>query len=89
MSIGKSAMKRVANNGYSAVNTSAPDMENSNVITAPAQEVVEKLIAPIEKKTATRKAPVKKAKTEKVTAKTTKNGFERYAFGEELPYYLL
>ena len=87
MSIGKSAMKRVANNGYSAVNTSAPDMENSHVIAAPAQEVVEKLVAPIEKKTAVRKAPAKKAKKENVKEKN--NAFLRYSFGEELPYYLL
>ena len=31
MPIGKSALKRVENNGYSAVKTSAPDMENSTV----------------------------------------------------------
>ena len=29
MPIGKNSIKRVANNGYSAVKTSAPDMENS------------------------------------------------------------
>ena len=49
MSIGKSAIKRVVNNGYSSVSTSAPDMENSSVIASPSSEVVEKLIAPIEK----------------------------------------
>ena len=32
MPIGKNAIKRVENNGYSKVKTSAPDMENSNVI---------------------------------------------------------
>ena len=86
MSIGKSAIKRVVNNGYSSVTTSAPDMENSSVIASPSNEVVEKLIAPIEKKTT-------KKQTKKSTAKLTKErkneAFKRISFGEELPYYLL
>lgn len=71
MSIGKNAIKRVENNGYSNVQTSAPDMENSDVV--PETPVKEK------------RAPAKKTavKTE------GKNGFERYAFGRELPYWLL
>ena len=32
MPIGKNAIKRVENNGYSNVQTSAPDMENSVVL---------------------------------------------------------
>ena len=32
MPIGKNALKRVANNGYSSVATSAPDMEHSEVL---------------------------------------------------------
>ena len=32
MPIGKNSIKRVANNGYSAVKTSAPDMENSTEV---------------------------------------------------------
>ena len=55
MSIGKSSLKRVENNGYSKVKTDAPDMQNSHVITAPAEEVTEKLIAPIEQKNSTPK----------------------------------
>ena len=31
MPIGKNAIKRITNNGYSNVQTSAPDMENSVV----------------------------------------------------------
>ena len=60
MPIGKNAIKRVENNGYSKVKTSAPDMENSHVIAAPDPQVTEKLIAPVEKKTA-KKAAAKKA----------------------------
>lgn len=56
MSIGKNAIKRVENNGYSKVQTSAPDMENSNVIAAPDPQVTEKLIAPVEKATAKKTA---------------------------------
>ena len=39
MPIGKNALKRVENNGYSKVKSTAPDMENS--------EVAEKVEAPV------------------------------------------
>ena len=84
MSIGKSAIKRVENNGYSKVQTDAPDMQNSHVIAAPAEEVTEKLIAPIEQKKA---APKKTAK--KACAPKRNNGFVTCVLGEDLPYYLL
>ncbi len=84
MSIGKSALKRVENNGYSNVKTDAPDMQNSHVIAAPAQEVTEKLITPIENKTSATKKTAKK-----VSAAKKKNGFVTCLLGEELPYYLL
>lgn len=84
MPIGKNAIKRVENNGYSKVATSAPDMENSNIIANPDPQVVEKLIAPVEAAETpveTVVAPVKRkrgrpaknasAKTE-TTPKTTK-----------------
>ena len=88
MSIGKSAIKRVENNGYSKVKTDAPDMQNSHVIAAPSEEVMEKLVAPIEKKTV--KTQPKKASTSKKSNKNPKKeGFVTVAFGEELPYYLL
>lgn len=83
MSIGKNAIKRVENNGYSKVKTDAPDMQNSAVIASPAEEVTEKLIAPIEAKTTASKKTSKKAS---VTKK--KNGFIAFSIGEELPYYL-
>ena len=38
MPIGKNALKRVSNNGYSKVNTEAPDMEDSVIV---LEEVVE------------------------------------------------
>ena len=101
MPIGKNAIKRVENNGYSKVKTEAPDMENSNVIIAkPDEQVVEKLIAPVEKATAkkaaakkpsaaaAKKAPAKKPAAKK-TAAPAKNAFERVSFGEDMPYYLL
>ena len=60
MPIGKNALKRVTNNGYSKVSASAPDMENSTV-----QTVVEepKKATPKTTKPTTKKAPA--AKTEK------------------------
>ena len=87
MSIGKSSLKRMENNGYSKVKTEAPDMQNSHVITAPTEEVMEKLIAPIEEKQAPKKTAKKAAK--KASAQKAKNGFETCAIGEEMPYYLL
>ena len=78
MAIGKNAIKRVENNGYSNVKTAAPDMENSSVIAAPDAQVTEKLVAPVEK--STKKPCAKKGK---------KEGFVRFGFGEDLPYYLL
>ena len=87
MSIGKSAIKRVENSGYSKVKTQAPDMQNSNVIAAPAEEVTEKLIAPIEKKTASNKTATKKT-PKKACAAKKKSGFIAFSIGEELPYYL-
>jgi hypothetical protein len=70
MPIGKNAINRVKNNGYSNVKTSAPDMENSSVITKPDAQVVEKMIAPVEKATA-KKAAAKKAPAKKSAAKKT------------------
>ena len=92
MPIGKNAVKRVENNGYSKVQSTAPDMENSNVIIAkPDEQVVEKLIAPVEKatakKTTAKKAPAKKPAVKKVAP--AKSGFERVGCGEDMPYYLL
>ena len=61
MPIGKNALKRVTNNGYSAVNASAPDMENSVIL----EEKTEPKTEP--KKPATKKPVAKKteAKVEK------------------------
>ena len=93
MPIGKNAIKRVENNGYSKVVTTAPDMENSNVIANPDPQVVEKLIAPVEQAVA-QKAPAKKPAAKKTPAKKAakapeKDGFVRVSFGEDMPYYLL
>ena len=96
MPIGKNAIKRVDNNGYSNVKTAAPDMENSHVIACPDQQVVEKLVAPVEqaaKKPAAKKTPAKKPAAKKSTAKPTqkvgKDGFQRVELGAQMPYYLL
>ena len=94
MPIGKNAIKRVENNGYSNVKTSAPDMENSNVIANLDPQVMEKMVAPVEQATeaktaknpAAKKAPAKKAPCKKAA---TKNAFERVSFGDDMPYYLL
>ena len=101
MPIGKNAIKRVENNGYSKVKTTAPDMENSHVIAAPDPQVTEKLIAPVEKavkkaapatkKTSTGKSSAKKPVAKKAVNKPveTKDGFARVELGGAMPYYLL
>ena len=87
MSIGKNAIKRVENNGYSKVKTDAPDMQNSHVIAATSEEVMEKLVAPIEEKTAKKRGrPANKKKEVKTSGK---NGFITCSLGEDMPYYLL
>ena len=89
MPIGKNAIKRVENNGYSKVETSAPDMENSHVIANPDPQVVEKMITPVAeqpvKKTAAKKTAAKKPCAKKVA----KNAFARVELGGDMPYYLL
>ena len=104
MPIGKNAIKRVENNGYSNVKTSAPDMENSNVIANPDPQVVAMLADLDAKADALKnkideiydeKKPVAKKTAKKSPAKKSacnkakKNGFERVSFGEDMPYYLL
>ena len=90
MAIGKNAIKRVENNGYSKVKTNAPDMENSHVIANISEEVMEKIVAPVEKKTAAKKPAAKKPAANKATVKKVeKDGFERVEVGTEMPYYLL
>jgi topoisomerase IA-like protein len=101
MPIGKNAIKRVENNGYSKVKTSAPDMENSNVLANPDPQVIEKLVAPVEAVAEEKAAPAKKCAAKKPAAKKTpakkpvakkpaaKEGFARVEVGAEMPYYLL
>ena len=91
MPIGKNAIKRVENNGYSKVESSAPDMENSHVIANPDPQVVEKLVAPVEETAKpVKKAPAKKSAAKKSCAKkAVQDGFARVELGGDMPYYLL
>ena len=64
MPIGKNSLKRVTNNGYSKVRTSAPDMENSEVsLVDEAGKHTEEILSP---KTDEGKAAIARAK-EKVS----------------------
>ena len=88
MPIGKNAIKRVENNGYSKVKTAAPDMENSTVIANISKEVVEKMVKPVEEKTkakAAAKAPAKTAKTPAKTAKAPAKPAEKAVKTEAKP----
>ena len=71
MPIGKNAIKRVSNNGYSKVASSAPDMENSTVAKAPVKEESEKA-APVSNKTTAKKAEPKKKSTPKSSTEAKK-----------------
>ena len=73
MPIGKNALKRVENNGYSKVKSTAPDLENSEVVEkveAPvkAEEKAVK-VAPAPKKTTAKKPAAKKASAKKPAVK--------------------
>lgn len=65
MPIGKNAIKRVSNSGYSNVQTSAPDMENSTIAKA---EEAPKTEAP---KTEAPKVDAPKAQAPKIEAPAT------------------
>lgn len=82
MSIGKNAIKRVENNGYSNVKTEAPDMVNSTVIGATSPEVIEMVEKEVQKQVAPKKAPAKKVEKKE----TSKNFF---AIGDDIPVYYL
>ena len=69
MPIGKNALKRVTNNGYSGVNVSAPDMEHSEIIEPKAPEKAEKPAAKKPAKKAEPKAVAKKAEPKKTEPK--------------------
>lgn len=95
MPIGKNAIKRVENNGYSKVKSTAPDMENSEVVVAvePAPTVVEFVPAPVksaEKKPAAKKPTAKKPAAKKAPAKKAGKSVEpAISLGQDLPFYLL
>ena len=103
MPIGKNAIKRVSNSGYSNVQTSAPDMENSTIAKAEEAPKTEapKVEAPkaqapkIEAPATTpevapkKTAPKKTAKKPVKKSEPTKQGFVHLAIGDDLPYYLL
>ena len=98
MPIGKNAIKRVSNSGYSNVQTSAPDMENSTIAKAEEAPKVEepKIEAPKAQAPATtpevapkKTAPKKTAKKPVKKSEPTKQGFVHLAIGDDLPYYLL
>ena len=90
MPIGKNSIKRVANNGYSAVKTDAPDMQNSTVITNIAPQVAEVMLPKAEEKcdAPKKKTTTKKKAPTKAQAPVT-DGFARYSFGDDLPVHLL
>ena len=92
MPVGKNSLKRVTNNGYSKVKATAPDMENSEVVTSaePKEEVKEISVKTAPKKNTTpktKKPATPKPKVEKVD--TRPDGFARYEFGQDLPVHLL
>ena len=87
MPIGKNAIKRVSNSGYSNVKSTAPDMENSAIATV---EEAPKAEVPVEEPALEKATPKKTAKKPaKKTATPKKQGFVHLAIGDDLPYYLL
>ena len=76
MPIGKNALKRVTNNGYSGVKASAPDMENSEII---EEKTVEKAKKPAVKK------PTEKAKSAPEAKKTEKKAEPKISDAKAAP----
>ena len=74
MPIGTNAIKRVTNNGYSNVKTSAPDMENSAVVEKKATVETKKTTATVSTKTT--KAAVKTDKKPAVKKAAVKKSME-------------
>ena len=66
MPIGKNALKRVSNNGYSNVKTEAPDMENSEVEVLAEEKAQTNVTKPSPKKPTEKKA-ASTSKTKKVS----------------------
>lgn len=93
MPIGKNSIKRVANNGYSKVTTSAPDMDNSTVVEPEVMTEATPKTLPksTEKKTEAKVSCAKNtAKARPVSKKETPKAEKSYYnFGDELPVYLL
>lgn len=102
MPIGKNAIKRVENNGYSNVKTDAPDMLNSEVLTEekPVKAQAKKRTSTAKKAsvkapaTASKKAvnPLEKAPVEQAVEKvgaSKKDGFKRVSVCDDMPYWLL
>ena len=69
MPIGKSAIKRVSNNGYSKVVSKAPDMENSAILEADKTAPVSDKTAAKPVKPATARSTAKKPAAKKPAAK--------------------
>ncbi|MBO5439143.1 MAG: hypothetical protein J6A53_00640 [Clostridia bacterium] len=69
MPIGKNAIKRISNNGYSNVQTTAPDMENS--VVEEKIPVVEEKIPVVEEKKITIKKSAKTKQAPKTGEKNT------------------
>ena len=102
MPIGKNALKRVSNNGYSKVNTSAPDMEHSEVAEPEVKDVEKPAVKKSAPKAAAKSAPKSTPKTapktapkaeKKPTAKpeadNRPDGFVRFELGDDMPVHLL
>jgi hypothetical protein len=89
MPIGKNAIKRVSNSGYSNVQTSAPDMENSVATTPEAPKAEAPKVEAPKVEAPVKTAPKKTAKKTVKKAEPTKQGFVILAIGDDLPYYLL
>ena len=103
MPIGKNSIKRVANNGYSNLESRAPDMENS-VVELPKAEPekkreLSKKSAPVAKKTAEKKPkkaeaavkaePTAQAEEAKPAIVDEANEATYVTVGDDMPVYLL
>ena len=92
MPVGKNALKRVTNNGYSKVAVSAPDMEHSEVVKTEKATKKEESIKIEAKKNTTpkiKKPATPKPVTKKADEAKRPDGFARFELGSDLPVHLL
>lgn len=79
MPIGKNSIKRVQNNGYSSLKSTAPDMENSTVAAEPEKAVKSTPVSKKSAQTASKRSKTAAHSAKKATTQTEKKAKKKPA----------